>query len=41
MLADLCDSLCFSFTHPGEMELREREKKAADHLGLSDPVPSW
>jgi hypothetical protein len=35
---------CFSFTNPGRRELREREKekekKAVDWLGLSDPAPS-
>jgi hypothetical protein len=32
---------CFTFTDPGGMELREREKrqkKAADRLGLFDPA---
>jgi hypothetical protein len=46
ILAGLYHSvLCFSFTHPGSRELREREKekkkKKQRIRELSDPVPSW
>jgi hypothetical protein len=50
VLPDACRSLlfspfCFSFTNPGGRELierqKEKEKKAANQQGLSDPAASY